>query len=613
MEQKPFKNPAVRSFFAKWCEINDSIEPRVVPREEWEEKREDGLLEKRTDGKQSLYIPEDLQLWEMVGVMEAVDHDTFSDKPQRQNEAKEKLLELGKTFQNAGIYIAQRADFIKEGGEIARALAEEFYNYGQALVSGKKLEETKNIDNIMSHTLTEAETETVDRFLAGDDLYESRQTRAETATMSDRDKKGEFYEAERQKTLVQFFRVSAKAFELERKSDDEGLKEGSNHLKSWQNDTPLHSAFIAKVEKAMVQKIETPKRELESSIFRRGMELLQKNMPFDTLPEHIKNSVLHWQNGEIALREALQIDRLKSELEDVRRWGDVEIASAKEREIADKIQHAVSGFSFLLNANNPSEMVASQNINCVGASMLGGALMQEAGLTYLVGDVPKHSILFLVTSDGNVEWRDMLNASYNEDLTDGMIVGNKKDGSPLTVADVAAFSKKPKSTGLMFDIESEKYRDKLKWVEKGQRQYVTVFEPEYGQKIQVLNSAGSTLRYLGDGENDLKKKTSYYNQAVQAFQGATAAGPQSIYPYNNLGNAFALLGREKEAVKAYREAVAVNPEFADSYYGLGCVLSLEHKKEAIEAYQKFIELADKAKDEYWIKEVEKTVAELKSK
>lgn len=47
--------------------------------------------------------------------------------------------------------------------------------------------------------------------------------------------------------------------------------------------------------------------------------------------------------------------------------------------------------------------------------------MKEVGLNYLVGTVPEHSILFLVTSDGNVEWRDMQNSDLNEDLTDGMI------------------------------------------------------------------------------------------------------------------------------------------------------------------------------------------------
>ena len=122
--------------------------------------------------------------------------------------------------------------------------------------------------------------------------------------------------------------------------------------------------------------------------------------------------------------------------------------------------------------------------------------MKEAGLNYLVGDVPEHSILFLVTSDGQVEWRDMLSASFNERLTDEMIKGQKRDSKPLTTNDIIAFSQKPSPEGLMFDIDSLKYRKKLPWVQEGQRQYVTIFEPEYGQQIQILYNTGNALSSL---------------------------------------------------------------------------------------------------------------------
>ena len=137
VEQKPFENEAVGLFFAKWCEINDSIQPQIIDRDEWEQKRKKGVLEKRSEGKQTLFIPQDLQLWEMVGVMEAVDNNTFTAKPERQTEAKRKLLALGKTFQDSGNYIAKRLDNINEGREIAEALALEFYEYGQSLISGE--------------------------------------------------------------------------------------------------------------------------------------------------------------------------------------------------------------------------------------------------------------------------------------------------------------------------------------------------------------------------------------------------------------------------------------------------------------------------------------------
>lgn len=635
IEQRPFKSPAVQSFFAKWCEANDSIRPEIIGRGEWEKRGEKGLLEKRPDGKQTLYIPEDLQLWEMVGVIEAVDHDTFADKPERKDEAKKKLLELGKTFQNSGVYIAQRLDSIREGKEIAGALAEEFYHYGSSLAKGTKEEPDGDINDIASHPLTDRETETVDRFLAGDNLYKSRRARAEKEEKlsGQRDEGGKLLEADRRKTLAQFFRTSSRAFELKKRSEEGELDKNNDHSKPWENDAPFHSAFITKIDKAISQKIETPKRELSDAIFRRGMELLQKNMPFDKLPAWVKGSVLHWKNGETTLREALQIDKLRSELEDTRRLGDKAKISTKERQIADKIQVAVSNFQYQNTANNPSEMVANQEINCVGASMLGGSLIREAGLNYLVGQVPEHSILFLVTNDGHVEWRDMLSPSQNEDITNEM-TKNINEGEPaVTIDDIVAFSKKPTSEGLMFDITK-----KMPWIKKeSQRPFVALFEPEYGQKIQILNNAGSALINLGRKEEaieayrqaiaiDPKFAYPYHGLgtalsslgrkegAIEAYRQAIAVDPKFSYPYNDLGGVLLNIGRNEEAIEAYRQAIAIDPKFSYSYYGLGSALfNLGRKEEAIETYQKFIALADKQKDGSWIKRAEAQIEKLAKK
>ena len=570
IEQKPFESPAVQSFFTKWCEINDSIQPQVVTREQWDRRGVQGILEKRPDGKQTLLIPKDLRLWEMIGVMEVIDKDTFAAKPERTTEAKEKMLALGRTFENAGVYIASRLDGIERGREIAEALALEFYQYGQSLAQGKA-QEISQIDELTSRDLTPQETEAMDQFLAGDTLYESRKQRVEKLTTGDQTRKNELYEEERQKTLLQFFRVAEKAFALESKSADGELRECPTKLKPWQSGTPVHSAFLRKIERALTKQVETPKREFEMAIFRRGLERLTGEIKERGWKHGINSFLealgLNLRFEQRRLVETLNIPQLRTDLEAIRQKGDPASIAFKEHEIADKIQKAVSKFPYQSDANNPSEMVANQYINCVGASTLGGALMKEAGLNYLVGDVPEHSILFLVTSDGQVEWRDMLNASFNEHVTDEMIKGQRSDGKPLTVRDIVAFSQKPSHDGLMFDIDSPKYREKLSWVKEGQRRYVTVFEPEYGQQIQILN---------------------------------------------NTGNALAGLDRQEEAVEAYRQAIGVDPKYAYPYNGLGNALyNLDRQEEAVEAYQKFIDLADKKSDDYWIKRAERIITELK--
>lgn len=644
VEQKPFESEAVRGFFDKWCKVNDSIKLKFVDRDEWDIKKEEGILQKRersklnlffqkrTGEKSTIFIPKDLQLWEMIGVIEAVDNDTFANKLEMTGKAKEKISDLGKTFEDAGIFIAKRIEGITQGREIAEALALEFYEYGQALKSGVKPEMTVGIEDLAQKELTSEETEKSERFLAGETLYNSRHKRAEEKSKNTGLSLNLAYEAECQETLNQFFRVADKAFKLQDKEKTgELIKKKNNSLKPWKNDTPIHNAFIKRIKQSLVREIETPKQELVSSVFRRGMELLQRYMPFDKLPREVKDTFLHWQNGEKTLREALQIDKLKAELAEVRKTQDIAKISEKEREIADSIQIIVSNFPGSDSGCKPSEMIATQLISCVGASTLGGTLMNEVGLNYLVGAVPNHSILFLVTADGSVEWRDMLNPQDNENLKDNMIKGQKEDGFDLTVADIVAFSKNPTPKELMFDIQNMD-SNKLSWVEAGQRQYVSIFSPEYGQKIQILSNVSMFLYNIGQNEKaleayhqimlfDPKNADLYANfgailsnlgrkeEAVEIYRQGLVIDPKNAVLYFNLGNTLLKLGREEEAVEVCRQGVAIDPKNVDLYFNLGnTLLKLGRKEETVEAYKKFIELADRKKYWVFIKRAERIIA-----
>ncbi len=566
-EQKPFESPAVQSFFKKWCEINSSIEPEIIDRHNWEQKDKEEILKKGPDGKQTLFVPEDLQLWEMVGVMEVVDYDTFAAKPKRQDEKKKELLALGKTFRNTGVYVSQRLDFIDQGKEIARALAEEFYEYGESLLSGKKTKEEIIADKIAENYLSLTEIAQIDRFLAGDNLYASRQARAEKASQTEPEKREELYEQERRKTLAQFFRVWEGAFLRQQETKDRKLSYISQNFKHWQSDTSIHSAFLRKVEKVMVKQIETPKRELESAIFRRGLQKLvgetKKRKRECVISSLFKETKIDLSVEEKKLADALNISRLKTELETIRRTGDFIAIGKKEREITDKIQSAVSLFPRKSLGNNPSEIVVNQYINCLGASLLGGAFLSEVGIKYLVGSVFEHSILVVITSDGKIGWRDMITRDFNEEITDEMIDKKTKDGRPLTVADIIAYANNPKSEGLMLNIKDDA---KLSWFKNGQSKSLTLFPPEIGQQIQLLENTGFVLYELGR-----------YKEAIEAYQRAIALDPKCAYFYHALGNAFYELGRYKEAIEAYR---------------------------------KFIALADKEEDDYFIKRAERIILEL---
>jgi len=600
IEQKPFESAATRSFFSKWCEINDSIVPEFITREEWEQKRIQGIFEKRSDGKYALFIPPDLQLWEMVGVMETVDHDTFAAKPERQGKKKEELLALGNMFQHAGAYMAQRLDAIEEGKEIARALALELHDYGRALTSGEKPEDSGEIEAIARSVLSPEETEAVDRFLAGTALYASRHARAEEAVRhgskkgapTDPARRDAAYEQERRQTLRQFFKTSERAFELRGKTERGELRSGTNDLKPWQSDTPIHDAFLARVEKAFAREAETPKRELEAAISRRGLAKLAeeiKGPDWKRARSSFFGSLgVDLDAAQKRLADIIDIKRLKTELEDVRRSGDVDKISAKETEIADAIFPKVARYQYVLNAHNPSEMVATAELNCVGASTLGGALLEEAGVRYLVGEVPEHSVLFLVTSNGNVEWRDATPGMNPFKPRRELITDYMADGaSSATIKDIVALSRNPTSHGVSLKIFSEKWREAgppPPWVAGYGSRYCKVYAPEYGHRLQLLHNAGCALYNIGGAEG--------FRQAAEAFKQVVDIDPENFLAYQYLGKSYYELGRKEEAAGIFRRIIRIDPKDYESYYLLGRALSdLGRKKEALETLRACLELA----------------------
>jgi len=596
IEQKTFESEAVRGFFDKWCEANDSIKPEFVDRNKWNIQKEKGILQKESNVKSTLFVPKDLQLWEMIGVIEAVDNDTFANKPEMTGKAKEKISDLGKTFEDAGVFIARRIKGITQGKEIAEALALEFYEYGQALKSGVKQETVVKIEELAQKELTPEETEKSERFLAGETLYNSRYKRAEEKSTTTGLSLEETLEEQQQHTLNQFFRVSQKAFELQEKDKNGQLQKNDNSSEPWLAHTPIHDAFIDKIQQSLTTEIESPKIELTDSVFRRGMEMLRKYMPFDKLPQEVKDNFLHWQNGEKTLREALQTDKLKTELEEAHKTGDITKISAKEREIASKIRNVISQFTKEDNAHNPSEIIANQCINCVGASTLGGAFMQEIGLNYLVGLVPEHSILFLVTSDRKVEWCDM-NLNFSAELTNDSINGQKSDSTPLTTADIIEFSTKTHSEELMFNVD--KNHIDFSWVKENQGQFVIISKPRYGQEAQLLSNIGRSLNGLGDMQKDPDDKTNYYLQAVEARRQAIMLSPKNSYLYNGLGYSFLNSGDYEKAIKSFQQAITINPEYLDAYLNLGeAFLKIGEHQKAMDVYQKAIKIDPENDDAY---------------
>ena len=91
------------------------------------------------------------------------------------------------------------------------------------------------------------------------------------------------------------------------------------------------------------------------------------------------------------------------------------------------------------------------------------------------------------------------------------------------------------------------------------------------------------------------RQTSYWKNDITLFSHANQVTQNNYIAYNDIGNAYVKLGRNIEAVDAYKQAIIFNPNYAIMHYNLGLSYSnLGRNTEAIEAYK----LAIRVKPDY---------------
>jgi hypothetical protein len=516
-EKEHFKDAPTRQFFSKWCEVNDSIEPKFVSRDEWNKQKDEGIFQKKKneDGKQSLFIREDLKLWEMLDVIEAVDKDTYAHNPKKRQNKRKELNDLGETFVNAGIYLAQRREGIHEGKDTAIETAKDLYRYGNALRTGDYGEQTP-ITEIAGNTLSLKQTEEIDRWFGVD---KSDEKKGRTAAMEQylaagrpKDAEGnaittgweipDTMEQTRQEMLTQFFKVAEQA-----------------------KDSEPHRKALEKAHKRYVEEpLNRPAEELDSAVFRRGLEKIVNEMGKDGWRDEVKKAFkegmgIDLEGQEKNLREILEIPRLKTELDLARETGDVARISNKEREVANKIQEVVSKIPYESEAGRqqdeerrltvdegkgafPSDITKDQEAICVGYTLIAGSLLRDVGIDYYATSIPMHSVVTLNTSDGKMYLQDFMKPDESTEIKDGDLgvkprmkkrrvsmaaikrgeVASDEGVKPLAVKDIK------NSEVRSFRILSEELKKKgaQSSLFDAHGRTIELYPPELGEKIQVL-------------------------------------------------------------------------------------------------------------------------------
>jgi predicted O-linked N-acetylglucosamine transferase (SPINDLY family) len=82
-----------------------------------------------------------------------------------------------------------------------------------------------------------------------------------------------------------------------------------------------------------------------------------------------------------------------------------------------------------------------------------------------------------------------------------------------------------------------------------------------------------------------------FAEAVESYRQALAVDPNFAEAYRNLGDTFNLQGRLEEALAQYRHALSLDPHAADIHSNLGAMLALlGRSEEAVSSYRRAVEL-----------------------
>ncbi len=77
-----------------------------------------------------------------------------------------------------------------------------------------------------------------------------------------------------------------------------------------------------------------------------------------------------------------------------------------------------------------------------------------------------------------------------------------------------------------------------------------------------------------------------WSNSTSLFQHALSVTKNNYLALNNLGTTLYLQGKEEEAISYYREAIRINPFYAEAHYNLGVVLARQGHLEEAEAHYK---------------------------
>jgi uncharacterized protein HemY len=306
-----------------------------------------------------------------------------------------------------------------------------------------------------------------------------------------------------------------------------------------------------------------------------------------------------------------------------------------EREIALKIQTAISKYEYNRDSYNPKSAIDSEMLNCIGFSALGCALQREVGLNCYMAGVPEHAITILVTETNQMYWQDMQAPSKNVEIEEGEILYKDSNGRINKPSEIAAILKDGSNGSIYTELNSYKFYDRTNWMKTDERtRFLVIHQPGIGEEVMMLNTLGNREIQIGqygiarvalekayklNSNNpqiayNLARAHDYYGNredAIKYYRKAISIDGTYPYPYNGLGNMYMKSGKYEDALELFRQGIDADETFIRNQFGIGSALAkLGRDEEAISALEVYTSAADPVTDKSLIDEANKLIAQI---
>lgn len=263
------------------------------------------------------------------------------------------------------------------------------------------------------------------------------------------------------------------------------------------------------------------------------------------LYDHIFRTACNKFADDFAHDNDLPLDKYADELSALRQNKNAEKTAQREREIIATIQESISTYGYSQTTNHPADILSGKQMNCVGATMLGGSILKKIGIDCACAETGSHVLLMVRTSDGKVFWQDMQDGLEepelkNTELTPELVDGTDSTGSPVTPETISQFIKNPKSETFSFFVDKKLARHSS----------ITLREFFSGIELNELINTGFAL-----------PEESKTEEALAILEIARQRDPQNADIYIGFGKAYRKIGKKDEAIKAFAKALELDPEY----------------------------------------------------